>query len=114
MCATIPSWEAIPFYRVKFVILKWVFYLHICVCITCIPRAHEGQKVSVRSARTKDTDGVSHHVDAGNGILVLWKSTVPYLQCMKQFLNLIVCDVFQYSRFVNACYELLAITHHAI
>lgn len=53
--------------------------------------------MSVRSTRAKDTAGVSHHVDAGSGIPVLWKSTVPYVQCMKQFLNLSVGGVLQYS-----------------
>lgn len=68
--------------------------------------------MSVRCTRSKDTGGVSHHVDAENEILVLWKRTLPYLQCKKQFVNLIVCDVFKYSGFVNTCYKLLEISHH--
>lgn len=30
VCATTPSWEVKTFYRIKIVILKWVFCLHIC------------------------------------------------------------------------------------
>lgn len=79
-----------------------------CMCTTWMPSIHGVQKEVSESLEPKI------HVDAGNQTLVLWKNTVPYLQPVKQFLNLIVHDAFQYSRFINACYKLLETIHHAI
>lgn len=40
--------------------------LHICLCTTCVPDAHRGQKMASDSLRLELQTAVSLHVGAGN------------------------------------------------
>ena len=53
----------------------FVFYVHVCLCISCVPGALGGQKRVPDPLRIVLQTVVCCHRGAGNQILILWKSS---------------------------------------
>lgn len=62
------------FFKICLFLCVWVFYLHGCVCTTCFPSAHSGQKRVLDPLELELRMAVSHHVGSGNWTWVLCKS----------------------------------------
>lgn len=53
----------------------YVFPLHVCMCTICISGAHGGQKRALNPQEISFQIVVSHHVNVGNQIPIMWESS---------------------------------------